>query len=281
MFMVRRLVVVLSVLLGLSLAVPATASARPAPRYYLSLGDSLAFGYQPDTVARGDLNAAHYRSYAEDYTLFHPGLKLVNYGCPGETTTTLLSGGCPWLLQPTATLHDSFGSAGSQLAAAQQFLTAHRGQVSLISVDIGSNDLLALVNSCKTSPDLMTCIGAGLPATLTTMGTNYGKLVGTLRALAPNATIVLFNFYNPLVVTIPGSDQLATLASGVVDKLAATFHASVADAFRAINADGSRWEQASVCLLTWMCTSYQNIHPNALGYWALTLALQTARPVSS
>ena len=39
-----------------------TAGAAPARLgYYLSLGDSLAFGYQPDLVAAGDLNAADYR----------------------------------------------------------------------------------------------------------------------------------------------------------------------------------------------------------------------------
>lgn len=282
--MMRRAIVLLAVLLGVSaVAVPA-ATAAPAPRsaaqsgYYLSLGDSLAFGYQPDLVAAGDLNAAAYRGYAEDFVAMRPHLSLVNYGCPGETTSTLLNGGCPWLAQPTATLHDSYGSAPSQLAAATAFLAAHRGQVSLISVAIGSNDLLALVSSCRSAAEPLQCAAAGVPATLATMARNYGYLLATLRQLAPNAQIVLFNFYNPLELSLPGSDQLALAAGAVVDQLAATFGAAVADAFGAINHKaGSPSERAFICTRTWECTPYVNIHPTDLGYRALAVALLQAR----
>ena len=174
----------------------------------------------------------------------------------------------------SGTLHGSYGGAPSQAAAAAAFLGAHPGQVSLITADIGSNDLLALVNACTGTPDVIACITAGLSTTLGTLATNYGTLLATIRALAPTARVVLFNYYNPLALALPGSDQLSTVASGVVNQLAATLHASVADAFGTINhTAGSPLETLGVCALTWECRSYHNIHPNSLGYAALTFAL--------
>jgi lysophospholipase L1-like esterase len=265
------LAAVVSVALGLVVALAAPAAARPEQRgYYLSLGDSLAFGYQPDLVAAGDLNAADYVGYAEDFAAMRPHLSLVNYGCPGETTRSMLVGGCPW----PGSLHDPYGGAGPQAAAAYAFLGAHPGAVSLISVDIGSNDLLAVVAACSAQPDPTQCAAESLPTALQTLATNYGILLANLRALAPGAQLVLFNFYNPLALTLPGSDQLVAAANTVVDQLAAAFHASVADAFGAINhVAGSPSEKAFVCTRTWECTSYANIHPTDLGYRQLAVAL--------
>ena len=272
---VKRVVAVVAAFVGVAVwgvagAAPTVAAPDAGPHYYLSLGDSLAFGYQPDLVAAGDLDAADYRGYAEDFAAMRPHLTLVNYGCPGETSGTMLAGHCPW----PGTLHDPYGGAPSQAAAALAFLRAHPGQVDLVSVDLGSNDLLALVGRCRTAPDPTACITAGVPTTLGTLATNYGTLLAQIRALAPNAQLVLFDYYNPLALSLPGSDELTGVASGVVDRLATTFHASVADAFIAMNHDsGSPAEKAFLCSRTWECTTYANIHPTDLGYRALAIAL--------
>ena len=261
-----------SLLAGWSAFAP-SASAASASGYYVSLGDSLAFGYQPDLVAAGDFNAVDYPGYAEDFAAMRPGLTLVNFGCPGETTHTLLAGGCPW----PGTLHQSYGGAGSQAAAALTFLAAHAGQVSLISIDVGSNDLLALVNSCKAASDPTQCITNGVPATLGALAANYATLLARVTALAPDAKIVLFNYYNPLAVTMPGSDQFVAVANSVVDQLAARFHATVADAFARMNhAAGSPAEAPFLCTRTWECTPFRNIHPTDLGYRQLAIALLQA-----
>ncbi|HUX72211.1 MAG TPA: SGNH/GDSL hydrolase family protein [Cellulomonadaceae bacterium] len=268
------------VALGVGVAGPADARTRHDERsYYLSLGDSLAYGYQPNLVAAGDLDPAHYNSYAEDFARLDRRVTLVNYGCPGETTSSLLAGGCPW---PMTALHDSYGGAGSQLAAATAFLTAHRGHVSLVTIDIGSNDLLALVATCQATATSTTaleaCLSTGLPATISTIAANYATLLGTVKTLAPEAHVVMFNLYNPLALTLPGSDQLVGLVNQALAGVAARVGAQVADAFRAINVKAdSTVEKASVCLLTWECTSYANVHPNTLGYSALTWALIVAR----
>ena len=273
---VRRTICVVSIVLGFVLGwlgVVPPAGAAAAPSYYLSLGDSLAFGYQPDLVAAGDLNAADYRSYAEDYAAMRPNLTLINFGCPGETTHTMLAGGCPW----PGTLHDSYGGAGSQAAAALAFLSAHQGEVSLISIDIGSNDLLSLVDGCQGAANPQQCILNGLPSSLAALATNYATLLTELVAAAPGAHLVLFNYYNPLALDLPGSDELTGLASNLVDQLATAFHATVADAFETMNhVAGSPSERAFLCTRTWECTSFHNIHPTDLGYRALAIALLAA-----
>ncbi len=88
---------------------------------------------------------------------------------------------------------------------------------------------------------------------------------------------MLFNFYNPLAALSPQTDALAQQASQVVDGLASTFHAGVADAFSAINNKaGSPSEKTLVCSRTWICSSYTDVHPDARGYRALAAALQEA-----
>ncbi len=75
-------------------------------------------------------------------------LRLVKLGCSGETTVTLISGGIC-----------SYPGGGTQLDAATQFLRQHRGQVGLVTIDIGANDLnpcvalgqAAQIQSCLTT----------------------------------------------------------------------------------------------------------------------------------
>jgi lysophospholipase L1-like esterase len=280
---IRVLTVVASVIaLGLASALPADAHARHShhlatsehtPSYYLSLGDSIAYGYQPNLVANGDTNPADYRSYAEDYVALNRHLRLVNFGCPGETSATMVTGGCPW---PATMLHDGYGGATSQLAAATAFLAAHPGAVTLISIDIGNNDLLDLVKACESSAptDVTGCVTAELPETLATLAANYGQILTAVRHYAPAATVVVFNMYNPLAVVLPGSDQLAAAANQVLAGVAAGADARVANAFAAINVKaGAPIEKLSVCALTWECSSYANVHPDSLGYWSLAFAL--------
>src|SRR5689334_25093872 len=120
----HRLASVLSVtvLAVAGLAAPAAANTGDrADRYYLALGDSLAYGYQP--VRPLDRTQGYvYRIHDA-----RPGETLDNLGCPGETTTTMLAGGiCP------------YPGGASPLAMAERFLRDHRGPVTLITLDIGA-----------------------------------------------------------------------------------------------------------------------------------------------
>ena len=127
-------------ILGAALAAagPAAAASSPAaaPRhsgqtvqeydYYLALGDSLGAGWQPNAVTGvGSITKQGYAADIDtDLNRDDPSLQYVNLACPGETTTTMLDGGCSYP-EPYA----------SQEAAAEAFLAAHRGSHILVTID--------------------------------------------------------------------------------------------------------------------------------------------------
>jgi hypothetical protein len=136
-----------TVLVGLALTlavlVAAARGTTEAEGYYLALGDSIAYGVQPTKARPGarpsDFDTGYVDVLAARLRKLSPGLQVVNYGCPGESTVTFSRGGCP-AFADRVKLHDAF--RGSQLAAALAFLRAHPGEVSPISLTLFGNDWL-------------------------------------------------------------------------------------------------------------------------------------------
>lgn len=261
------------------LSTATTAQAAPAHRStYVSLGDSLAYGFQPSLYAAG-ATPAQYVGYAEDFAAMHPHMTLANFGCPGETSTSMLTHCADWA---SFTPHLAYDTNGSQLAAAVGYLAAHP-DTSLVSIDIGSNDLLGAIRSCQAPPStaLLTCLQAHLPGVLATFAHNYLTILGAIHQAAPHATIVMFGLYNPLATALPGSDALLTdEVNPLIHSIAAGFsaatgaHVRVADAFSAINhRAGSRAEATFVCVRTWECSGYHDVHPTSVGYRQLAIAM--------
>ncbi|GHO77315.1 hypothetical protein KSD_50860 [Ktedonobacter sp. SOSP1-85] len=96
-FPLRRLAtsLLLAMLLFLTFSVGA-ASARAQvtlvgpKQHYLAVGDSLAFGFQPD------LDFSHgYADYLYSNLKGHGTTSLANFACPGETSTTMIKGDAP------------------------------------------------------------------------------------------------------------------------------------------------------------------------------------------
>src|SRR4029077_15235111 len=116
---------------------PATTTVQlvarepPHPRYYVALGDSMAAGYgaPPGQGYLGGL-FGHYGPRI-------PGLTLANFACSGEATSSMIGRS-----------HCSYAGFKSQLAPALSFLRAHRSDVSLVTIDVGWNDL----SSCRSRP---------------------------------------------------------------------------------------------------------------------------------
>ena len=243
---------------------------------YLALGDSLAFGYQEykfnaAVAATGTVNPAGFTTgYVNDFSALietlRPELRTVNYGCPGETTTTFISGGCPYPFP----LHDAY--AGSQLAAAVAFLTAHPS-VSPITLDLGANDLLGLVNGCG-GVTQTTCIYAGAPAVLQTVALNLSKILATLRSVAPRSEIIVLQLYNPLAVVDTSTNSLTEALNTEIAAVAASASARSADAFTPFNLAPS--EPQTLCALTLFCTSLHDIHPTDAGYQVIAWQFWTA-----
>src|SRR3954469_5023550 len=105
---------------------PTAAAARHA-RYYVSLGDSLAVGFQPSKSGRGHTTR---QGYVDQLFRIERrrvrGLRLVKLGWAGEGTlsTRPNSSAC------------SYGTHRNQLEAAEAFLRRHRRQVAFVTIDI-------------------------------------------------------------------------------------------------------------------------------------------------
>ncbi len=253
-------------------------------RYLLSLGDSLGFGYQGQRIstelASGSYSPEHFPGYvvplARSITrVAERRVRVVNYACPGETTSSMIDGPCAFADAVHAAgypraLHDDY--SGSQLSAAVGFLRAHRGAVSPITVSIGANDLNNLFNACARD---VGCVQQGLPATLATLAGNLGTVLTALRQQAPHAEIIVLTPYNPAYVIDPGTDALLAAGDATIATVAVAARARVADGFAAINLALPGQEQASVCTFTLMC-SQGDIHPSDAGYLRLAGALWTA-----
>jgi lysophospholipase L1-like esterase len=277
---------------GLAVAHAITASPPPAARYYLALGDSLSTGYQPTPRGRGTDTLA---GYVDDIEVWASrrvrDLELVDLGCPGDTTTSLLTGAGNYAL--ARRLHCD-RRPGSQLGAALAFLHAHHrpDQVSLVTLDIGINDL----NRCAALARPASCLRAGEDA----LSHNLPPILNRLRAAAPTGTVftamTLYDTYlgmtaaegaNPVKARAFLAAYRAADATIAADDARAGFHtADVAGAFATFVVAPVRWHRALVpmnvartCVLTWACSPPpidHNIHPNAHGYRVIARQFERA-----
>ena len=290
-------VLVISAALVASCAAPAGAANSAARRagsrtsYYLALGDSLSQGVQPDAAG---VSLPTGQGYADQlYTALRagdPGLRLVKMGCSGETTNTMIKGGiCRY-------------PAGSQLRQAVSFLRAHRGQVSLITIDIGAND----PDSCIQRPTIMKIAGC-ITSSFSETTENLTKIMTQLRAAAgPAVRVIGMNYYVPALAEWRDGllgQQVARLAERLVvgynqllTRIYESYGARVANVFGAFHS-GDFTDQvtlpglgrlprnvATVCLWTWECAAAPrgpNEHAREVGYGVIALAFLLADPAYS
>jgi lysophospholipase L1-like esterase len=283
-----------------ALVLAPTAGAASVGGTYLALGDSLAYGYhqaqfQEELKTTGTINPAKFNDgYVDDFgallKLVNPKLQVINDGCPGETTETLIkgsgvSGFCaggatnPKGLFPDLFLHHPYAGGGSQLADALSILAANQN-VSPITLDIGSNDVLQFLAVHCGFPATDTCNEEQVGKEFVKIATNVGSILGQLRAAAPNAQIVLIGAYNPFPTVVPGGDKsqaaLNSLLAGVAAKVPNTSFANTLPVFNPSLITGGPETQdiPFICAYTAMCpggtfnpaSPEADIHPTKLGY---------------
>lgn len=248
--------------------------------YYLALGDSLAFGYQDarfkSAVAAGTYNAASFNTGYVDGFLgklktISPLLQLVNYACPGETSSSFVSGGCAFHQQ--VPLHSDYPASQSQLAAAVGFLQSHPGNVNPITLNIGGNDLGNLF--FETCNQDLSCAQRQVDVVIGKAATNLNQILTSIQTAAPSSEIILLSQYDPYVVAIPESvPAFQSLNSGL---------GTVARAHGVRIADGSSaFTATSLCSLTLFCVAeHPDIHPSDAGYQALAQAVWSASSFGS
>jgi hypothetical protein len=260
----------LAVVAGAALAVAPIATAGSAPKfdapkaYYLALGDSVAYGYQLPRFLAGLPPSGYDTGYVDVFAarlgLIRPGITAINYGCPGETSTSFIEGGCVWKAVGFA-LHDDF--AGSQLDGALAFLRAHPGQVSPITITLWGGDVRELIQSCGGD---FACIQSQAPAAIGKLSSNLALILDRLRATAPSAEIIVTGVWNSAVGAFPETDPLFLAADESIEAAARESRTRFAELFAVFNPQGDvAAETASICALTQLC-SVGDSHPSDLGY---------------
>jgi lysophospholipase L1-like esterase len=273
----------------------AAGRAKKTPLLYVSLGDSYSVGYQNPSLG----NTAGFTGYVAK----KEKLQLENFGCGGATTTSIFS-------QIGCSPSDSAATDGvpypatDQVDAALAFIAAHPGQIGLVTVSIGGND----VTACAGDANPITCVVAAeatiksnvdhlvteLDAALTTGGDTSAHLVGITYP-----DVILGDDVYPVGSTNPtlAGESVAAFDSLINPTLSAAYTAVPEGAFVDVTSapykkatagdDTDTWAGAvasgpttglkgfgkgvpdsvwEVCTLTYYCSITGDIHANTKGY---------------
>lgn len=265
--------IVAPIVLAFSLAIALTSSAFAASRaasptlvgpkaYYLAIGDSLGFGFQPD------LDFTHgYANYFYTDLKNHGVQHYDNLACPGETSSTMINGGCPYPFLR------KYLYVGAQLKAAVNYLHKHAGQVSPVTLDMGANDLIPDLDSstCAVSPNWESDL-----ATLDYNMTHVilPQLVGALTVNGKvTGDLLLMNYYDPYQNICPNTlpyiqeinQHLAADADGF---------ATLVNVFNPLG--GATTPNSNLCNETWICSLFKDIHAKDAGYQIMASAFEQA-----
>jgi lysophospholipase L1-like esterase len=269
-------------------ALAPTSLAATNATYYVSVGDSLAQGYQPigGPPVFGGAPPGYDQGYADQLLKLerdrYTQLQLVKLGCGGESTISMLYGsqdpnvaascGSPAFYQ----YHYPDGS--TQLAEAVHFLEEHRGEVAFVTIDIGANDFLG-------------------PSGLAPAVTNLPIILAELRAAAgPDVPIVGMNYYDPFaprawsrggLVGVQAQVATVVAVNDLFESLYAAAGDPVADVESAFSVtdftpvDGTPLDVVRECEWTWICTPPPlgpDIHANNDGYGVIAQAFANQLP---
>jgi lysophospholipase L1-like esterase len=234
-------------------------------KYYLALGDSLAFGMQPN----GDTDHGYVQDFFMELHQDHGVASLIDYGCGGETSMAMISQpGCS-----TGRVHNPY--TGTQLQAALAFIQAHYGQVSPVTLDIGADEMHITWdrNVCEFNTLAWDSQLAMLDKNLT-----QTILPALLQALHGTGDLILIDYYDvhnyasppPPSNHAPSPCPDALIYSQQVNEHlaqdAAQFGIPFVDIWSAFNMN-------HICSLntdqayTWWCIwNPPNVHPTTLGY---------------
>ncbi len=265
------------------------AAAAPETTYYVSLGDSLSTGYQPDS------NTDEPIAYSDRiYAALHaddPGLELKKFGCDGETSVSMVEGG-----------HCDQYQQQSQLDAAAAFIEAHPGRIAYVTNDIGANDIFPCVSGGggdSGSVDSGSVDSGSAGASVLPMAGCVAEKLGVIRtnlatidsrireAGGDDPVYVGMTYYNPMLASwLQGGMQRAlagatvpadNLLSAVITSTNSQHGWKTADVTAAFDTNDFTGNVdlpgvgtvptnvARICTWTWMC-SLGDIHANEAGH---------------
>ncbi|MDR3600791.1 MAG: GDSL-type esterase/lipase family protein [Desulfosporosinus sp.] len=198
---------------------------------YLALGDSITAGYGVQT------QVAFPKLYADFLRRHNLNLSMLNLGVNGLTTSGLL-----------ASLKNN------------RNLRCAVAQASLITITIGSNDLLHLIGNIN-----QTINTAQLPIIFNNLSKNLAQVGEEVRRLNPIATVKVATLYNPLPAG-PYALYMA-LAQGVIDNANSRIVTWAKHyGFNGVYLDREfRGKE-------WLLIGQDHVHPNVTGYQVIAKA---------
>ncbi|MCF3948246.1 SGNH/GDSL hydrolase family protein [Acidiphilium iwatense] len=248
------------------------ASPNGVPTY-LALGDSLAYGMQighlrqemkSGTVDATSFDTGYVNRLATILGHSTPKLRVVDLGCPGETTSSFISGPCAF-----ATNGKPFGDKplpmhvkyqGAQLLAGLKYLENPNDNIRLITIDIGINDLRADELACGSAADFEKCLKSKWPTTAKTVARNLSTILHNLKYAAPHTKILVMTYYNWLGLQHPRSDAQVRDLNAIITRSAKSINATTIHTFPAFN------ESGKLCELSLICGPTKDLHPTNAGY---------------
>lgn len=193
---------------------------------YMALGDSLAAGYGAQPATQGYV----YRLYQRGVFDNTPNTLFANAAVPGATSEDVLLFQVPQAVQ--------------------------RFQPHVITITVGGNDLLAILN------------GADPAVVLGQFQNNLAAILASLRAGLPDAEIIVGNLY--VITDIPGAEAVVPIFNQIVAGVSANFGAKVADVFSEF--DGRN----GLLLIDRNGAGAFEVHPTNAGYRAMADAFEIA-----
>jgi lysophospholipase L1-like esterase len=275
-------------LIGTLLTVPVLAGNNT--NYdYLALGDSVAFGLDvrllaPNLPPPSPSVFVGYHETVAGVQHWLQSKKEVNASCPGETSGSFMTPGVPDYgchsngPQGQPPFKSSIGLKadypGTQLSFAVSQLSTNK-HIDLVTLGIGSNDVLLLLAQCAQTADPTVCVNTGIPAVLQNYGQNLAQILAAIRTQAGyTGKLILVEYYSPTIALIPIAEALnaTTLSVG------AQFGAVFADGFMAFQLASAPYggDPCKAGLLVQLPDGTCDIHPSPLGRNVLAGAVEVA-----
>ena len=201
---------------------------QPPQSYYLALGDSIAYGFQPNKAKAppSAFDTGYVDVFAARLRKLSPKIQVVNYGCPGESTMTFTRGGCDWLAHG-GELHDAF--RGSQLRGGEA--------VPAGSPREGESDHRDAVGRRPGSAvaERQACAQSRIAS----FASRLTSILEQLRAAAPTSEIIVTGAWNPEADRLAQVEPLYRSVDMAIARAATASRARVANMFAALNGPGT------------------------------------------
>lgn len=241
---------------------------------YVALGDSLAQGIQNIDGTLRTTNQGYPDALAARLGAAGTPVRLGRVGCSGATVQSLVQGARDCLPPPPRPLaYANRGPSTSQLAWAEDWLRRRGDRPTLLTIDIGANDLLG----CATpnADRVRACFGERLPG----VEAQLRDVARKLRAAAGARTVLAaMTYYDPAVAlvrigatrdaAIAFHDAVRRRANPAIVRLYEAEGFAVARVDRVFRSDRPATAEGVVdrtCDLTRLCT-LADFHPTAEGY---------------